>query len=94
MLRLGIIGCGRVTSMFHMKAIEQITEIKVSALSDVIEDRMMDLRNGCGATETYLDYRELLEDPEVEAVAVNTPPFLSAMSSPNMYILLFRFISS
>ena len=74
MLRLGIIGCGRVTSMFHMKAIEQITEIKVTALSDVIEDRMMDLRDNCGAPETYLDYRELLEDPEVEAVAVNTPP--------------------
>ena len=74
MLRLGIIGCGRVTSMLHMKAIEQITEIRVTALSDVVEERMNNIKETCGATETYLDYTELIADPYVDAVAVNTPP--------------------
>ena len=60
--------------MFHLKAIEQIDEISVTALSDVIEERMNDVRDGCGASGTYIDYRELLVDPRVEAVAINTPP--------------------
>ena len=74
MLRLGIIGCGRVTSMFHLKAIEQIANIRVAALSDVIKERMNNLQDTCGSSETYLDYKELLSDPDVDAVAVNTPP--------------------
>lgn len=74
MLSLGIIGCGRVTSMFHLKAINQIDEITVAAVSDVNEDRMKDVKNSCKASGTYLDYRELLTDESVEAIAVNTPP--------------------
>jgi predicted dehydrogenase len=74
MLRLGIIGCGRVTSLFHMKAIEQIDEISVTALSDLNEERINNIKVSCGATGAYLDYKELLSDPNVEAVAVNTPP--------------------
>ena len=94
MLRLGIIGCGRVTSMLHMKAIEQITEIRVTALSDVVEERMNNIKETCGANETYLDYLELIADPYVDAVAVNTPPLPSATSSPNTYIFSFLSISS
>lgn len=60
--------------MFHMKAIEQINKIRVTALSDVNEERMIELEESCRAAETYLDYRDLLSDPNVDAVAVNTPP--------------------
>ena len=74
MLRLGIIGCGRVTSMFHLKAIDQIDEISVTGLSDVNEERMGEMEESCGSPDTYLDYRDLLSDPDIDAVAVNTPP--------------------
>lgn len=74
MLRLGIIGCGKVTSMFHIRAIEQIDEIKVTGLSDINEERMTTITESCGNPHTYTDYKDLLADPNVEAVAVNTPP--------------------
>jgi predicted dehydrogenase len=74
MLRVGIIGCGRVTSMFHLKAIQQIDEFIVTALSDVNEDRMKKLKRTCSASSTYLDYKKMLLDPNVEAIVVNTPP--------------------
>ncbi|TRO56437.1 Gfo/Idh/MocA family oxidoreductase, partial [Candidatus Bathyarchaeota archaeon] len=74
MLRLGIIGCGRVTSMFHLKAIQKLEEFNVAAISDVSKERMNDVQSGCMASEIYLDYRQLLEDDKVEAVAINTPP--------------------
>ena len=35
MLCLGIVGCGRVTRMFHIKAIDQISELCIGAVSDV-----------------------------------------------------------
>ena len=76
MLRLGIIGCGRVTSMFHLRAIDQIQGISVTALSDINEERMNNIAESCGAPATYPDYTELLSDPDVDAVAVNTPPRL------------------
>jgi predicted dehydrogenase len=74
MLYLGIIGCGRVTSMFHLRAIDQIDDIRVVAVSDVSEERMDDIRGASGASESYLDYKKLLSDENVEAVAINTPP--------------------
>ena len=60
--------------MFHMKAIEQVDEITVTALSDVNEERMNDVQKNCNASGLYIDYRDLLADPAVDAVAVNTPP--------------------
>ena len=74
MLQLGIIGCGRVTTMFHLKAINMLDNIKIVALSDVNEYR---LRNAARKTDTELlftDYRDLINDPNITAVVINTPP--------------------
>ncbi|RLI10071.1 hypothetical protein DRO42_02495 [Candidatus Bathyarchaeota archaeon] len=74
MLRLGIVGCGRVTTMFHLKAIEEVEEVTVVAVADRDQARMKEVKRKSGARRGYLDYRELLSDPEVEAVVINTPP--------------------
>ena len=74
MLRLGIVGCGRVTTMFHLKAIEEVEEVTVAAVADRNRARMESVKEKSGAKRGYIDYRELLSDPEVEAVAINTPP--------------------
>lgn len=73
MLRLGVIGCGRVTTMFHLRAIRDVSEVEVAAVSDVNEKRMRAVANECGA-ESYTDYRELLRDPGIDAVVINSPP--------------------
>lgn len=74
MLQLGVIGCGRVTSMFHLRAIKQLQEVAVIAVSDIDETRMLDVQAECGAPRAYQDCDELFQDPEIEAVAINTPP--------------------
>ena len=76
MLSLGIIGCGRVTTMFHLNAISKVEGIKVVAVADPDSDRMNDVKKKSGAERGYLDYRDLLSDVDIEAVAVNTPPSL------------------
>ena len=73
MLRLGVIGCGRVTTMFHLRAIRDVAEVEVAAVSDVDEEQMKTVARECGA-KAYADYRELLQDPEIDGVAINTPP--------------------
>jgi predicted dehydrogenase len=74
MLRLGIVGCGKVTTMFHLKAIEEVDEVTVAAVADLDRARMESVKRKSGADRGYTDPGELLSDPGVEAVAVNTPP--------------------
>ncbi len=74
MLRLGIVGCGKVTTMFHLKAIEEVEEVTVAAVADLDRARMEAVKRRSGADRGYTNPGELLTDPEVEAVAVNTPP--------------------
>jgi len=76
MLRLGIIGCGRVTTMFHLRALEGLEEVRLVAVADSNEKRMMEVRRACGAEAGCLDYHDLLRSPNVDAVSVNTPPRL------------------
>ena len=74
MLRLGIVGCGRVTTMFHLRAIEVVEGVSVAAVADMDGSRMEEVRGKCGAARGYLELGELLADPDVDAVAINTPP--------------------
>jgi predicted dehydrogenase len=74
MLRLGIIGCGKVTTMFHLKSIKEVDEVTVAAVADLDRARMEDVRRKAGAEKGYTDPKELMKDQDVEAVAINTPP--------------------
>ena len=74
MLRLGIIGCGKVTTMFHLKSIKEVEEVTVMAVADLDQARMEKVRRKAGAESGYTDPKELLADPDMEAVAINTPP--------------------
>lgn len=76
MIGLGIIGCGRVTTLFHLKAIQEVEDLTVVAVADTDSERMEDVRNKIKAESGYLDYSELLSDERVDAVAINTPPSL------------------
>ncbi|MFP3951196.1 MAG: Gfo/Idh/MocA family protein [Candidatus Bathyarchaeia archaeon] len=73
---MGIIGCGRVTTLFHLKAIEEVNDVKVVAVADKDSERMEDVRKRTSASSGYLDYTDLLSDSKVDVVTVNTPPSL------------------
>jgi predicted dehydrogenase len=74
MLQLGIIGCGRVTTMFHLRAIAELDNIILVGLSDIDESRLNEISGKTGVERTYVNYKDLLADSNVDAVAVNTPP--------------------
>ena len=60
--------------MFHLKAIEAVEEVEAVAVADCNQARMESVKKKSGADRGYVDYRELLSDPEVDAVVINTPP--------------------
>lgn len=74
MLSLGIVGCGRVTRMFHVKAIDQISDLCIGAVSDVDAAAMNKVMNRSSVPKGYDAYEGLLADDEIDAITVNTPP--------------------
>jgi predicted dehydrogenase len=74
MLSLGIIGCGKVTTMFHLKAIAEVEEVEVTAVADLNRHRMEEAKKKAGAEKGYLDPQELFKDNKAEVIVINTPP--------------------
>ena len=74
MLRLGIIGCGRVTTMFHLKAIEASGVVELVSISDMSGEQLAEVKSATGVSHACGDYMEMLARADVEAVAINTPP--------------------
>ncbi len=77
-VRLGVVGCGRVTELRHLPALGEAGEFEVAALSDVDDARLKRVADRFGIKGRYRDYRGLIEDGGVDAVAVCVPPKLHA----------------
>lgn len=77
-LRLGLVGCGKVVEAFHLPALAAIPEISVTAIADSAPARVGRIGDllGLAAPHRYTDYRALLEREEVDAVSISTPPGL------------------
>lgn len=71
-IRFGIIGCG-VISPHHARAITAGEDSELVACCDIIAERAEKLAGEFGNTKVYLDYNELLADPNIDAVSVCTP---------------------
>ncbi|RJP77134.1 MAG: gfo/Idh/MocA family oxidoreductase [Desulfobacteraceae bacterium] len=72
-IRLGIIGCGRVAQERHLPALQQISDIQVTAVADVDKTRLNKLADQYKIQKRYHDYRYLLDLPDIDAVGVLTP---------------------
>ena len=75
-VRLGIVGCGSVTERHHLPALKRVRTIEVVALAD--ENRVRLDRLGAKFPARYPTCRELIDDDNVDAVAVCVPPQLHA----------------
>lgn len=70
-LHYGIIGCGTFGE-HHIMGIQELRNAEIVALCDVNLERCKELAERYGIKKVYRDYRELLKDEEVEAVAIVT----------------------
>jgi predicted dehydrogenase len=76
-MKLGIIGLGNRGNLAHVLTLKQLPEAKITAICD-IQPQLFDKINSQlpARAATYVDYRELIKDPNVSIVVVATPGYL------------------
>ncbi len=72
MLRVGVVGAGRVAQIAHLATLSQIEGARLVALADLRGELATLVARRWNIPRTYADHRELLADPEVDAVVVVT----------------------
>lgn len=74
-IRYGVIGAGVITN-YMVRAFTEGRHAVAVAICDVDAAAAQKVATATGAKKIYADYRQLIADPEVDAVYIATPPFL------------------
>ena len=69
-LKVGIIGAGRIGSLHAKSICYSVPTAKVVGITDVFAENAKKVAAELGIEKVYADYKEMLADPEVEAVLV------------------------
>jgi myo-inositol 2-dehydrogenase / D-chiro-inositol 1-dehydrogenase len=72
-LRFGVLGVGRIGKIHIENLVTRIPGAEVVALSDVAPAELEAVAARFGIGSTFADYREVLDLPEVDAVAICSP---------------------
>ncbi|BBH22837.1 oxidoreductase [Paenibacillus baekrokdamisoli] len=70
-LNIGVIGAGSISGS-HLEGYAACEDAVIFAICDLNETRAKAAADKYGATKVYTDYRELLADPEIDAVSICT----------------------
>jgi myo-inositol 2-dehydrogenase/D-chiro-inositol 1-dehydrogenase len=73
-LRLGIVGCGTVARERHLPVLHRMPEVAVLAVADANPHAAAEVATRFGIPRRYATAEELVVDPELDAVAICTPP--------------------
>ena len=71
-VKLGMIGCGRI-SKNHFDAVSQIPEAEFVAAADIMEEKLTAVEENYGVKALYTDYHEMLEKEKLDLVSICTP---------------------
>ncbi len=72
-MRFGVIGLGEVFEKYHRAAIQSV-DGQIVAVCDVDQDKLISFHGN--KVQLYRDYKELLQQLEIDVVSVCTPNFL------------------
>ncbi len=72
-MKIGVIGCGTIANAAHIPAYMKNETAEIKYFCDIIPERAQAAveKYGCGIA--VVDYHDVINDPEVEAVSVCTP---------------------
>jgi myo-inositol 2-dehydrogenase / D-chiro-inositol 1-dehydrogenase len=80
-LRVGIVGCGALSSSMHIPAVKQIPELELVALCDINPERLAEAAVEFGVTRTFSDMTEMLCQAKLDAVGIIGPPELHVLGA-------------
>ncbi len=71
---IGMIGAAGAFGRFIAEAIEEMGGARLVAVAGTNEERTQRAAHDLGAARAYVDYRRLVDDPDVDAVIISAPP--------------------
>lgn len=74
-VRIGIIGTGGITNNKHLPSLAKVANAEVVALCDIVEEKVVATkeRHNLVNAKIYTNYKDLLNDPNIDVVHVCTP---------------------
>jgi len=72
-IKVCLIGCGRAGMIHARSYMGNIREAELAAVCDPAEENLNAAQQELNVSRTYTDYREVMSDPEIDAVVVVTP---------------------
>jgi len=72
-VKLGLIGCGSIANRHHLPCYMENEDVEIVYFCDIIPERAQKAAETYGSGKAVVDYKEVLADPEVEAVDICTP---------------------
>jgi len=73
-VKIGLVGCGDVAKKYYLPAITSTDKIDLVSVCDLVEERVKKIKEEFGAKEYYLNYSEMLQKADIEAVVILTNP--------------------
>lgn len=72
-IRVGVIGCGGIARATHVPHYKKIKDVELVACADVNEQAARKMAEDFKIPRHYVDYNDMLEKEELDAVSVCTP---------------------
>jgi predicted dehydrogenase len=69
---VGVIGTGQIAQIAHLPFLTELPEFDVRAICDLSQDILNTVGRRFGVANCYTDYRDLLKQPDIDAVLVST----------------------
>jgi len=72
-LKLGVIGTGRIGKVHISTLVQNVLQAEVVAIADINQNSANEVAKALGITNVYSNYKDVINNPEVEAVVICSP---------------------
>jgi predicted nucleotidyltransferase len=69
---IGVVGAGKIAAAYHLPAIAAVQGVRLVAVADVVPGRASDVAGQFGFAEAYIDWRRVIDRPDVDAILLLT----------------------
>lgn len=78
MIRIGILGCGRIAQLIHIKQFARVPNVEIVAIADSNADNLSAAAAIVPTAQRFSDWTELVNAAITDAVVVTLPPAMHA----------------
>jgi predicted dehydrogenase len=72
-LKIGVIGLGWVSQIFHLPTLKKLTDVEITAICDRDKSKAKYIGEKFGISKIYTDYEDMLSKEDLNAVDICTP---------------------